>query len=622
MNIFYGHNKCEQDKKIACLKSYTQWLLCISERVKDVLMERNLMTEQEGYEKMPSIIGRALNNMNQNPTPNPNQKTEKPLTIIPQFNSSQNELIYNEPNTVYTPVKIIKDNNLISQNIIKGVTIYGVTGTKECNGGGGGNTCPDISTLTIPLNLMHYKTFNAPPGIVFNKVLLDASYYENTTVQAGSKLNGIYMNCTVPTGSNPLNLQTLDIYNNTFQDSDIVNSPSGTAYNKVVNHIPKYINQQVTSGSTLNGLYINCTVPSNGGGGTQPQINIIPYNKTVTSKSQLPNNEQAPSDSAYSPITVSIPDTHDIYNKSQVLTIGSLQNTSAVEPHVLEGFTFYMKNHANQLKFKTGSIPNCGNVEQQAPFEANNCYFQHIRITGSGGGGSGNENPISKSRFNLLATDGSNIGNEILVVSKEQFIANSSFLYAGFTISVQGGTYFFRTQGFSIGLNKTIFSSYSNNIVYPSNSDAFKLDNNPQASLTSSKTGLIQSLWWMSNFGRLNPPEGEYAVFNSVPYKAIQSGYNLLSAYEWKALNTYFIEGNQENIWDYLENIQDSRIGLSWNNGRIWTTTPVMHGGQLKVWSASIAGKNGVSLHIENMNTQLLGVDATKYVSISLYDGL
>jgi hypothetical protein len=48
----------------------------------------------------------------------------------------------------------------------------------------------------------------------------------------------------------------------------------------------------------------------------------------------------------------------------------------------------------------------------------------------------------------------------------------------------------------------------------------------------------------MSNFGRLNPPEGEYAVFNSVPYKAIQSGYNLLSAYEWKALNTYFIEGN------------------------------------------------------------------------------
>jgi hypothetical protein len=96
------------------------------------------------------------------------------------------------------------------------VTIYGVTGTKECNGGGGGSTCPDTSTLTIPLNLMHYKTFNAPPGIVFNKVLLDASYYENTTVQAGSKLNGIYMNCTVPTGSNPLNLQTLDIYNNTF----------------------------------------------------------------------------------------------------------------------------------------------------------------------------------------------------------------------------------------------------------------------------------------------------------------------------------------------------------------------------------------------------------------------
>ena len=62
--------------------------------------------------------------------------------------------------------------------------------------------------------------------------------------------------------------------------------------------------------------------------------------------------------------------------------------------------------------------------------------------------------------------------------------------------------------------------------------------------MTPSKTGLIQSLWWMSNFGRLNPPEGEYAVFNSVPYKTIQSGYNLLSAYEWKALNTYFIEGN------------------------------------------------------------------------------
>ena len=621
MNIFYGHNKCEQDKKISCLKSYTQWLLCISERVKDVLMERNLMSEQEGYEKMPSIIGRALNNMNYNP--NPNQKTEKPLTIIPQFNSSQNELIYNEPNTVYTPVKIIKDNNLIPQNIVKGVTIHGITGTKECNnsGGGGGSNCPEAITLTIPLDLMHYKTFNAPPGIVFNKVILNTDYFENTTVQAGSKLNGIYMNCTVPTGSNPLNLQTLDIYNNTFQNSDTVNAPSGTAYNKVINHIPKYINQQVTSGSTLNGLYINCTVPQSGGS-PQPQINVIPYNKTITSKSQLPNNEQAPSGSAYSPITISIPDTHDIYNKSQVLTIGSLQNTSAIEPHVLEGFTFYMKNHANQLKFKTGSIPNCGNVERQAPFEANNCYFQHIRITDSGGGGSGNENPISKSRFNLLVTDGSNIGNEILVVSKEQFIANPSFLYAGFTISVQGGTYFFRVQGFSIGLNKTIFSSYSNNIVYPSNNNAFKLDNNPQASFSSSKTGLIQSLWWMSNFGRLNPPEGEYAVLNSVPYKAIQSGYNLLSAYEWKALNTYFIEGNQENIWDYLENIQDSRIGLSQNNGRIWTTTPVMQGGQLKVWSASISGKNGVNLYIENMNTQLLGVDATKYVSISLYDGL
>ena len=52
----------------------------------------------------------------------------------------------------------------------------------------------------------------------------------------------------------------------------------------------------------------------------------------------------------------------------------------------------------------------------------------------------------------------------------------------------------------------------------------------------------------MSNFGRLSPPEGEYKVLNSAPYKAIQTGYNLLSAYEWKGLDQFFRSGSN-SIW-------------------------------------------------------------------------
>lgn len=687
MNIFYGHNKCKQDKKISCLKNYTQWLLYVSEGVKDVLKEKNLISDQQGYEKMPSIIRQALNNNNNNtnpPTPQPNQKTEKPLTVIPQFNSSQTELVYDEINTVYYPVRIIKDSNLTSQNIVKGVTIYGVTGTKECNNGGGTNPI-ELSTLTVPLNQMPTKTFNAPSNSAYNKVILQADVFQNKSLTLGSTLNGVYINCTIPQGSSPINLQTFNLYNNSFDSSDTIVAPQGTAYNRIVNHIPKYRNQQVSLGSTLNGLYLNCTVPQGGGGNTglqpdsltlslndlaynnswqppygkgytsvnlnnvnkylnttvqpgqvlngicynvtvpnnpiSPSINVIPYNKVVTSTSQLPNNEQAPSGSAYNPITVTIPSTHDIYNKSQVLTIGSLQNTSAIEQHVLEGFTFYLKNHANQLKFKTGTIPNRGTVEQSAPFEASNCYFQHIRITG--GGSSGGGGYMSNSRYNLIASGG-NIGNEIKIVSKEQFKADPSLSFKGFTISVQGGTYLFRIGTTSIGTTKGIFSSYeSNQIIYPQNNGAFISDNNPTADFSSSKSGLTQSLWWMANFGRLSPPEGEYKVFNSAPYKAIVGGYNLLSAYEWKGLDQFFRAGSN-SIWQYIESVGDYRVTVDIfvGDGEMWTTTPVIEGGQLKVWVVDVYGKNGVDFYKKRLNESGIYINGTKYIAASLYDGL
>lgn len=67
-------------------------------------------------------------------------KEEQTKTVAEPNFSSGNVVVTPDTGKVLTQVTVVKDNDLVPANIVKDVNIFGVVGTAETGGGGGGFT--------------------------------------------------------------------------------------------------------------------------------------------------------------------------------------------------------------------------------------------------------------------------------------------------------------------------------------------------------------------------------------------------------------------------------------------------------------------------------------------------